>query len=118
MPQRERAKDPEDLTRLFVERAKNGDADGLTELYAPDAVMAYPPGQETVGRAAIRPVLEQLLSRPSDFKPETPLPTIRYADLALTSTRALDGTGGRVQVVRREPDGTWLRVIDRPEMPD
>src|SRR6202161_792359 len=94
MAERERAKDPEDLTRLFVERAKNGDADGLTELYAPDAVMAYPPGQETVGRAAIRPVLEQLLSRSSDFKPETPLPTIRYGGLALTSTRALDGTGG------------------------
>jgi uncharacterized protein (TIGR02246 family) len=117
MPERERARDPEDLTRLFVQRAKDGDAEGLTELYAPDAVMAYPPGQETVGREAIRTVLEQLLAGSAGFQPEKPLPTIRYEDLALTSTRALDGTGGRVQVVRREPDGTWLRIIDRPEMP-
>ena len=34
------ARTPEDLTRLFVERANAGDADGLAALYAPDAVMA------------------------------------------------------------------------------
>jgi uncharacterized protein (TIGR02246 family) len=116
--ERERARDPEHLTRLFVQRAKDGDAEGLTELYAPDAIMAYPPGQQTAGREAIRAVLEKLLSGATGFQPEKPLPTIRYGDLALTSTRALDGTGGRVQVVRRQPDGTWLRIIDRPEMPD
>ncbi|MGA9775264.1 MAG: hypothetical protein WBU92_05020 [Candidatus Dormiibacterota bacterium] len=27
-----------------------------------------------------------------------------------------DGIGVRVQVVRRQPDGSWLRVIDVPEM--
>ena len=45
----ERAASPEDLTRLFVDRANAGDADGLADLYEPDAVMAYPPGRETVG---------------------------------------------------------------------
>ena len=50
------------------------------------------------------------------FRLEEPLPTVRYGDLALTSTPSADNTGGRVQVVRREPDGTWLRVIDRPEI--
>ena len=44
---------PEDLTRLFVEFANARDAEGLASLYAPDAVMAYPPGQSTVGRPAI-----------------------------------------------------------------
>ncbi|WP_206207116.1 hypothetical protein [Thermobispora bispora] len=48
---------------------------------------------------------------------EQPLPTLRYGDLALTSTRPADGTGGRVQVVRRRPGGTWERIIDRPEPP-
>jgi ketosteroid isomerase-like protein len=112
------AKQPEDLTRLFVERANADDADGMAALYAPDAVLAYPPGAVTVGREAIRAVLEQMLEHaPRPFPVEDPLPTVRYGDLGLTSTRSADDTGGRVQVVRREPDGTWLRIIDRPELP-
>jgi len=27
----------------------------------------------------------------------------------------LDGAGARAQVVRRQVDGTWLRIIDLPE---
>ena len=45
----ERAASPEDLTRLFVDRANAGDADGLADLYEPDAVMAYPPGPRDRG---------------------------------------------------------------------
>ena len=26
-------------------------------------------------------------------------------------------TGVRVQVVRQQPDGSWPRIIDRPEVP-
>ena len=111
-----RAAEPEDLARLFVERANAGDAEGIADLYEPDAVLAFPPGQVTKGREAILAVLRQMLSHASEFKEETPLPTVRAGDLALTSTEALDGTGGRVQVVRRQPDGSWLRLIDRPEL--
>ncbi|TNC23509.1 YybH family protein [Amycolatopsis alkalitolerans] len=109
------AYEPEDLARLFVERAKAGDAKGLAELYAPDAVLAFPPGSTTVGRDAILAVFEQMLEQAPRFQFEDPLPTLRYGDLALTSTRPADGTGGRVQVARRQPDGTWLRIMDRPE---
>jgi hypothetical protein len=38
------------------------------------------------------------------------------AHLALTSTARKDGTGARVQVARRQPDGSWLRVLDLPEL--
>src|ERR1700733_7896386 len=100
----ERAASPEDLTRLFVDRANAGDADGLADLYEPDAVMAYPPGQQTVGRAAIRAVFAQMLAHLDRFEPESPLPTVRSGDLALTSTRSADGTGVRVQVARRQGD--------------
>ncbi|WP_327066276.1 YybH family protein [Kitasatospora sp. NBC_01302] len=113
---RERAHTPEDLARLFVVRANAGDAAGLAELYAPDAVLAYPPGSVTVGREAIRAVCERMLEHaPRPFAVEEPLPTVRYGDLALTSTRAADGTGGRVQVNRQQLDGSWLRIMDRPE---
>ncbi|WP_405139554.1 nuclear transport factor 2 family protein [Sphaerisporangium sp. NBC_01403] len=112
------AREPEDLARLFVERAKAGDAEGLAALYEPDAVLGFPPGQVTAGREAIREVCERLVAQAPEFKLEEALPTLRNGDLALTSTRPSDGTGGRVQVVRRQPDGTWLRVIDRPEIRD
>jgi ketosteroid isomerase-like protein len=114
---RERAQQPEDLARLFVQRALERDADGLTGLYEPDAVLAYPPGQQTVGRDAIHAVFLAMLAAAPPFKEEEPLPTLRFGDLALTSTRPADGTGGRVQVARRQPDGSWLRIMDRPEAP-
>jgi hypothetical protein len=104
----ERAVEPEDLARLFVERANAGD--GLAALYEPDAVLAFPPGQVTEGRDAIRAIYEQLIAKGVPVELEEALPT-------LTSTHRRDGPGIRVQIVRRQPDGTWLRVIDRPEPP-
>jgi ketosteroid isomerase-like protein len=115
MTRRERATRPEDLTRLFVERANAGDAEGLAELYAPDAVLGFPPGAETVGREAIRAVLEAMLEQVPSFPHEEPLPSLVHGDLALCATRSADGTGTRAQVARRQPDGSWLRIIDRPE---
>ncbi len=111
----EKAYRPEDLTRLFVECANNGDAAGIAALYEEDAVMAYPPGALTVGRAAIRALWEQVLAARPRFAPEPPLPTLISGDIALTSTPPRDGAGARAQVVRRQPDGTWLRLLDQPE---
>ncbi|MEV6636597.1 nuclear transport factor 2 family protein [Actinoplanes sp. NPDC051470] len=106
---------PEDLTRLFVERANAKDAEGLSLLYEENAVMAYPPGEQTVGRAAIRTLWENALPHLPAFEPEEPLPTLISDNLALTSTPPKDGAGARAQVVRRQPDGSWLRVLDQPE---
>src|SRR4051794_22546885 len=111
----ERAMKPEDLTRLFVERANAGDAAGIAALYEEDAVMAYPPGSRTVGREAIRELWEKVLANRPRFEQEQPLPTLLSGDLALTSTPPKDGSGARAQVVRRQPDGSWLRVLDQPE---
>lgn len=113
--ERERATRPEDVTRLVVERMNAGDAEGIAELYAPDAVMAFPPGQMTIGREAIREFYEQMVSEEVKFKLEEPLPTLLLGDLALTATPARDEAGARAQVVRRQPDGTWLRILDRPD---
>jgi uncharacterized protein (TIGR02246 family) len=115
MSEREKAMRPEDITRLFVERANAKDAEGLALLYEEDAVMAFPPGQQTVGRKAIRELWEKALPAMPAFEPETPLPTLISGDLALTSTPPKDGSGARAQVVRRQADGSWLRVLDQPE---
>ncbi|MCJ1680432.1 nuclear transport factor 2 family protein [Streptomyces sp. APSN-46.1] len=115
MSENEKALKPEDLTRLFVERANAGDAAGIAALYEETAVMAYPPGSVTEGREAIRELWGKVLAHAPKFEQETPLPTLISGDIALTSTPPKDGSGARAQVVRRQPDGTWLRLLDQPE---
>jgi uncharacterized protein (TIGR02246 family) len=111
----QKALQPEDLTRLFVERANSKDAAGIAALYEENAVMAFPPGSQTVGRDAIRALWEQLLPKMPRFDHEELLPTLVSGDIALTSTAPKDEAGARAQVVRRQPDGSWLRLLDQPE---
>lgn len=106
---------PEAITTEFVNRAKVGDAEGLAELYAEDAVMAFPPGRITEGREALLDLFEKLLLVGPEFEHEDAATTVEYrGDLALTSTAALGGVGARVQVAQRQEDGTWLRLLDNP----
>jgi ketosteroid isomerase-like protein len=106
---------PEDLSRLFVERANAGDVDGLVARYEPDAVLAFPPGQVTAGSPAIRQAYKRLLADRPTFTAGEQRPALRHGDLALTSTRLVGG-GATVEVARRQPDGTWLWVIDQPNV--
>jgi ketosteroid isomerase-like protein len=108
---------PEDVTRLVVELLNGGDAAGVAALYEGDAVFAYPADRPTRGREAIQAIYQRMVDAGVKFGSETPLPTIVFGDLALTSTRSADNMGVRVQVLRRQPDGSWLRIIDRPEVP-
>jgi len=109
----ERARQPEDLDRLFLERANAGDVDGVVDLYEPQAVLAFPPGQLAAGAQAIREVYASLLASRPRFSGVI-RPAIRNGDIAVTSTiRAGNAT---VEVARRQPDGTWLWVIDQPSV--
>jgi ketosteroid isomerase-like protein len=112
----EKAMRPEDITRLFVERSNAGDAYGVAALYEEGAVLAYPPGGQTVGRSAIRDLWAKVLEQRPHFEPEESLPTLVSGDIALTSTAPKDDAGARAQVVRRQPDGSWLRLLDYPEL--
>ena len=95
--------------------ASGRDAEGIAAIYEQDAVMAYPPGSQTVGRDAIRSLWEQVLRHAPHFEPETPLPTLISGEIALTATAPKAGAGARAQVARRQPDGSWLRLLDQPE---
>jgi ketosteroid isomerase-like protein len=66
----ERARRPEDLDRLFLERANAGDVDGVVALYEPQAVLAFPPGGLAIGAAAIREVYAGLLAPRPRFSGE------------------------------------------------
>jgi ketosteroid isomerase-like protein len=108
---------PEDVTRLVAERLNAGDAAGVAALYEPQAVLAYPADRPVTGREAIQAIYQRMADAGVEFALETPLPTVRFENLALTSARSAGNTGVRVQVLGRQPDGSWLRIIDRPEVP-
>ena len=109
----ERALQPEDLDRLFLERANAGDVDGVVDLYEPGAVLAFPPGRLATGLQAIREVYTDLLASRPRLTGEI-RPAVRNGDIAITSTvRAGNAT---VEVARRQPDGTWLWLIDQPSV--
>ncbi|MEV1333970.1 nuclear transport factor 2 family protein [Micromonospora costi] len=111
----ERATRPEDLSRLIVARLNAADVDGLTALYEPDAVLALPDGQIATGSDEIRRAYEHMLADRPKFEPGTQRPTLRNGDLALTSSRLPNGVV-TVEVARRQADGTWLWVIDQPNV--
>ncbi len=115
MDQAERARRPEDLSRLIVQRLNAGDVDGLVALYEPDAVLALPDGQVATGTEEIRRAYVGLVADRPTFAPGTQRPTLRSGDLALTSSHLANGVI-TVEVARRQPDGTWLWVLDRPDV--
>jgi ketosteroid isomerase-like protein len=112
---REPALRPEDLGKFFVERADAGDVDGLVALYEAHAVLGFPPGRITSGSSAIRKVYEQLLAGKPSFAAGELQPALCHGDLALTSTR-LAGGSATAEVARRQPDGSWLWIIDQPNV--
>ena len=107
------AGEPEDLGRLFLERAASGDVEGIVALYAEDALLATPAGGALRGRAAIRDFYRALLPARPAFAGEV-RPALRVGDLALTSTRF--SGGATAEIARLQPDGTWLWVIDQPSV--
>jgi len=107
------AQQPEDLARFFVERANAHDLEGLVALYAPDAVLAGMNGEMAVGHAAIREVYAAMLAAHSHFSAGEAAPTLLRDDLALTSTRLINGKI-TAEVAQRQADGSWLWVLDQP----
>jgi uncharacterized protein (TIGR02246 family) len=118
------ARTPEDVDRLFAENLSAGKLDALVALYEPQATLMPSPGKLVTGTAAIRESLTGFLAG----KPKMTLTTRLVAqtgELAVTSAKwqlAMTGpdgkpatmTGESVEVVRRQPDGSWRAVIDLP----
>ena len=109
---RESARDPQDLERLLVSRERAGDVDGMAALYEPHAVLDCGDGRLTLGREAIRAFYAGLVAMGRKFDFGDQRPAIVSGDLALTSTRLLDGTV-TAEIARRQGDRTWLWVIDQ-----
>jgi ketosteroid isomerase-like protein len=104
---------PEDLATFFVQRANAGDVEGLVALYEPEAVVAGPNGAVITGHEAIRAFYADLLAQRIQFEPGAQRPALRQGEIALTSTRLLNGTV-TAEIARQQSDGTWLWAVDQP----
>ncbi|MGC1852539.1 MAG: enoyl-CoA hydratase-related protein [Solirubrobacterales bacterium] len=118
------ARNPEDLSKLFAERASAGDLDGLLELYEPTARFVGPNGGDASGEEAIRERLAGLLAMEPSIS-STDIRAVGAGDVALLSSRwrmsfgnegggsaGIEGTS--TGVARRQSEGCWRFVIDDP----
>jgi len=115
---------PEELDVLFVQAVNAGDIEAVIELYEPAASLMMQPGHVVSGTKAVREALSGFLA----MKPRMTLEARTLGEaggIALTTSKwVLEGTGpdGKpmrmegqsAEVARRQPDGTWLFVIDNP----
>jgi uncharacterized protein (TIGR02246 family) len=115
---------PEELDVLFAQAVNAGDIEAVIKLYEPAASLTPQPGQVVSGTKAVREALSSFLA----MKPRITLEARTLAEaggIALTTSKwVLEGTGpdGKpmkmegqsAEVARRQPDGTWLFVIDNP----
>jgi uncharacterized protein (TIGR02246 family) len=120
---------PAEIHTLFRSAFNLGDVEALIALYEPNAILVVD-GNSVLGRENIRKALEGSLARRGRMTLETravvesqqglavlhggwviePPPTGMGAEIA---TRGLS-----TEVVRKQPDGTWLFVIDNSYTPE
>lgn len=81
----------------------------------PNAVLALPDGELATGAHEIRRAYERVVADRPTFIPGAQRPTLLSEDLALTSSRLASGAV-TVEVACRQADGTWLWVIDQPNV--
>jgi ketosteroid isomerase-like protein len=118
-----RAAAPGDLHKFFAEALNSGDLDALVVLYASDGLLITRSGPAR-GITAIRRALAEYVA----MKPTIQLTTrkvVQVEDTALLvgdwrfQGTAADGcdvstSGSSIEVARRQPDRSWLYLIDLP----
>jgi uncharacterized protein (TIGR02246 family) len=101
-----------------------GDIDGIMRTYEPDAVVVGEPGTAVSGTPALRAMFAGFIAAKARFTflghevfqaedIALHLTPWRMAGVASNGT-ALAASGLSVAVLRRQPDGRWLMVIDDP----
>ena len=74
--------------------------------------MAYGNGETAVGLDQIRDFFVNFIANRPQLDRSNQAPAMRSGDLALTSSQLSSGDI-TAEVARRQPDGSWLWVVDR-----
>jgi uncharacterized protein (TIGR02246 family) len=122
------ARTPEELPRLFAEAFSAHDLEAALALYEPGATLIPLPGQVATGTEAIREALDATLTLEPKFDLELNKAfeasdiALLFSDWTLSTTdpagNAVEMEGRTTDVARRQPDGSWLFVIDDPYGPE
>src|SRR5271169_1048976 len=111
------ANQPTEIHILFLAAFNRGDVDALVALYEPGAALVTRDGTVS-GHQAIRETYQRMLAGGARMELETRAVVESGEGLAVlhaswTYHRAGMATPGlSTEVVRQQPDGTWLFVID------
>lgn len=115
---------PGEINSYYNEVFRSGNLERLVALYEPDAVLEAQPGELVRGRSAIREQLNNLLALKGELHAENQS-YVEFGDLALLradwqftgedpSGKPVSMGSASSKVARRQPDGTWLYIIDLP----
>lgn len=116
---------PEEMHGRFGKVANLGDAELLLSLYEPGATIAPPPGSASAqGEPAPEHIAKLIAMRPR-FTRVTTTKVFQANGIALLCSdweavltdpdgNEIPMQGKGTEVLRRQPDGTWLCVIDNP----
>jgi uncharacterized protein (TIGR02246 family) len=121
------AQTPEQCDELFGKYVNSRDLDNLVALYEAQARLMNEDGTAARGAAAIRETLQGLFAASPDVKITMNVVRVVRAgdDLAVQYNdrsavgRATDGSpfvmaDKAMEILRRQPDGTWRFVVDDP----
>lgn len=119
------ARTPEDCDHLLGEYLASGAVDDILTLYEADAVFITHDRQVLAGHAALRGVMAAFAAERPRLTPNLVLvarqgeaTAVIYNDWSLVVTgpdgAAVEQSGRAIEVIRRQPDGTWRFAFDDP----
>jgi len=116
-----RASTPQEIHILFERAFNTGDVEAILALYEPGAVFVSG-GKPVTGHEGIRTAFNASLSTGARMKLDTRAVIESGEGLAVLHAAWSLGPpsvtqGLSTEVVRRQPDGSWLFVIDNPNTP-
>lgn len=118
----------QDIHRRFEAAFNAADLDGIVALYEPEAVFVNSDGAVLRGQEEIRAAFTSIFSSGAKIRLETAGIVEAIGGLAMMHGKWVltgcneDGVpeeqrGTSAEVLRRQPDGSWLYALDNPFVP-
>ena len=115
---------PEDWPRVFEQPLNAGDLEAVMALYEPEARFVAKSGETLIGRDRIRKVVGGLIEAQARLSSRV-VKAVTVGDIAQLYTdfegTMNDDSGKRVtirqkaiEILRRQPDGTWKLIVGDP----